>query len=79
MKNTADGKVIHPIPTSADSTGVGTHLLTNSKVAGEAQGDEEGLQRFLQDINEGPKHAQVVKVEKSTIDTKEGEFSFNTS
>jgi acylphosphatase len=45
-------------------------------VVGEAQGDETNLQKFLKDINQGPKHAHVVKVEKSTIDPKEGEFSF---
>jgi acylphosphatase len=48
------------------------------KVAGEAQGEEACLQKFLKDINEGPKHAHVVKVEKSTIDTKDGESSFET-
>jgi acylphosphatase len=48
------------------------------KVAGEAQGDEAGLQKFVKDINQGPKHTHVVKVEKSTIDVKEGESSFET-
>ena len=46
------------------------------QVEGEAQGNEDALQKFLKDINEGPKHAHVVKVEKSTIDTKDGESSF---
>ncbi len=50
--------------------------LTIFQVEGEAQGDEESLQKFLREINEGPKHAHVVKVEKSTIDTKDGESSF---
>lgn len=54
-------------------------LLTKLlKVAGEAQGDENGLQNFLKDIKKGPKHAQVENVENSTIDIKEGESSFKT-
>ncbi|KAF7504259.1 hypothetical protein GJ744_002517 [Endocarpon pusillum] len=49
---------------------------SDGKVEGEAQGNEDALQKFLKDISEGPKHAHVVKVEKSTIDTKDGESSF---
>lgn len=49
------------------------------KVAGEAQGDEADLQKFLKDINEGPKRAHVVKVEKSIIEAEEGESSFDTT
>ncbi|ERF75111.1 hypothetical protein EPUS_07800 [Endocarpon pusillum Z07020] len=49
---------------------------SDGKVEGEAQGNEDALQKFLKDINEGPKNAHVVKVEKSTIDTKDGESSF---
>jgi Acylphosphatase len=57
-----------------------SHLnpLTFRQVTGEAQGNEASLQKFLQDINQGPKHAQVVKVEKSTISPKESESSFET-
>ncbi len=51
--------------------------LTFPQVEGEAQGDEDSLQKFLRDINDGPKHAHVVKVEKSTIELKEGESSFD--
>ena len=50
--------------------------LTTFEVVGEAQGDEEALSKLLKDINQGPSAAHVVKVEKSEIDTKEGETSF---
>ncbi|KAI9810848.1 MAG: hypothetical protein M1827_006055 [Pycnora praestabilis] len=49
---------------------------SNGKVEGEAQGDEESLQKLLKDINQGPSAAHVVKVEKSEADVKEGESSF---
>jgi len=48
----------------------------NSKVEGEAQGEEDGLQKFLKDIDRGPTHAHVVKLEKSEIEVQEGESSF---
>ena len=51
-------------------------LIETLQVVGEAQGDEASLQNFIRDLNEGPKHAHVIKVEKSTVDTKEGESSF---
>lgn len=50
--------------------------LTLIKVIGEAQGDEAALSKLIKDINHGPPAAHVVKVEKSDIDTKEGETSF---
>ena len=46
------------------------------KVEGEAQGDEESLQKLLKDINHGPSSAHVVKVEKTEQEVKEGEHSF---
>ena len=46
------------------------------KVEGEAQGDEESLQKLLKDLNRGPSLAHVVKVEKSEQEVKEGEHSF---
>ena len=48
----------------------------HSKVVGEAQGDEESIKKLLKDINNGPSAAHVVKVEKSEIDVKDGESSF---
>lgn len=50
---------------------------TNSEqVEGEAQGDEESLQKLLKDINKGPRLAHVVKLEKKDIDPQEGESNF---
>jgi acylphosphatase len=45
-------------------------------VVGEAQGEEESIQKFLKDIDNGPSAAEVVKLEKNQIDTKDGESSF---
>ncbi|EAA64930.1 hypothetical protein AN2098.2 [Aspergillus nidulans FGSC A4] len=46
------------------------------RVEGEAQGSEEGIQKFLKDINNGPRLAHVVKLEKKTLDPKDGESHF---
>lgn len=48
----------------------------DGKVEGEAQGDEESLQKLLKDINKGPRLAHVVKLEKKDIDPQEGESNF---
>lgn len=53
--------------------------LTVSQVVGEAQGTDESLQKLKQDLNEGPRHAHVVKLEWSGIDSKENENSFSTA
>ena len=45
---------------------------------GEAQGDDESIQKFLKDLNEGPSAAHVVKVEKSETEVKDDESSFET-
>ncbi|MCJ1304129.1 hypothetical protein MMC08_006941 [Hypocenomyce scalaris] len=49
---------------------------SDGKVEGEAQGDEESIQKYLKDLNSGPSPAHVVKVEKSEQDAKAGESSF---
>ncbi|KAL2003704.1 hypothetical protein VTN02DRAFT_2735 [Thermoascus thermophilus] len=48
----------------------------DGKVEGEAQGDEESLQKLLKDINKGPRLAHVVKLEKKEIDPLDGESNF---
>lgn len=48
------------------------------QVEGEAQGEDDGVDKLLKDINEGPRHAHVVKIEKSIINSKDGETSFET-
>ncbi|MCJ1254250.1 hypothetical protein MMC24_002064 [Lignoscripta atroalba] len=49
---------------------------SNGKVEGEAQGDDESIQKLLKDLNHGPSAAHVVKLEKSDQETKDGENSF---
>ena len=46
------------------------------QVEGEAQGEEENLQKLLKDLDKGPSHAHVVKVEKEEKDVQEGESAF---
>jgi acylphosphatase len=50
--------------------------LMSYQVVGEAQGDEISLQDFSRDLNEGPKHAHVIKLERSNVPIKERESSF---
>ncbi|KAH8754933.1 acylphosphatase family protein [Hyaloscypha sp. PMI_1271] len=50
--------------------------VPNNKVEGEAQGEEDVLQNFLKDIGQGPRHAHVVKLEKSEIEVQKGETAF---
>jgi acylphosphatase len=45
-------------------------------VTGEAQGDDDGLKSFLNDIKKGPPLASVTSVETKHVDVKEGEKSF---
>ena len=50
----------------------------NYQVEGEAQGDDDSIQKLLKDLDQGPSAAHVVKVEKAEIDIKDGEASFET-
>ncbi|KAI9732773.1 MAG: hypothetical protein M1834_003711 [Cirrosporium novae-zelandiae] len=61
--------------TSYGVTGFVRNTL-DGKVTGEAQGDEGSLMKFLKDIDRGPRHAHVVKLEKHALEPKEGENSF---
>jgi len=47
-----------------------------TQVEGEAQGSEDGIQALLKDLDRGPTHAHVVKLEKQEIDVVEGEEGF---
>lgn len=46
------------------------------QVEGEAQGHEDSIKKLLKEINNGPRHAHVVKVEKKDIELQEGESHF---
>ena len=50
--------------------------LTFEKVEGEAQGEEDGVQKLLKDIDKGPTHSHIVKLEKAEIEVVEGESGF---
>ena len=39
-------------------------------MTGEAQGSEDSIKSFLKELNNGPRAAHVVKVEKEEIKTK---------
>ncbi|PLB55654.1 Acylphosphatase [Aspergillus steynii IBT 23096] len=46
------------------------------RVEGEAQGPDSAIQNLVKEINNGPRLAHVVKVEKKEIATQEGESQF---
>ena len=50
--------------------------MTPIQVEGEAQGDEEAIAAFLKDVDKGPRHAHVVKLDKEDRDAVEGETAF---
>ncbi|KAK4178821.1 Acylphosphatase-like domain-containing protein [Triangularia setosa] len=48
----------------------------NNKVEGEAQGQDDALAKFLKEVDKGPKHSHVVKLDKEVRDVIEGEEGF---
>ncbi|TVY20721.1 Acylphosphatase [Lachnellula arida] len=48
----------------------------NNTVEGEAQGEEEDVQKLVKDLGRGPAHSTVVKVEREEVDGREGESAF---
>ncbi|KAH7359233.1 acylphosphatase [Plectosphaerella cucumerina] len=48
----------------------------NNKVEGEAQGPEDALARFFKDVDQGPRSAKVVKLDREERDVTEGEEGF---
>lgn len=50
--------------------------LKQPQVEGEAQGSEDGIQALLKDLDRGPTHAHVVKLEMREIDVVEEEEGF---
>jgi hypothetical protein len=53
-----------------------TEGLGWAQVEGEAQGAEENIQKLVRDLNEGPRHAHVTKVDHKEIETVDGEGGF---
>jgi acylphosphatase len=50
--------------------------ISTVQVEGEVQGDEQTVQKLLQQIDKGPRHAHVVKLEKKELEPQEGEDQF---
>ncbi|KAJ2979608.1 hypothetical protein NUW58_g7157 [Xylaria curta] len=48
----------------------------NEKVEGEAQGTPDAIKQFLKAIDQGPRHARVVKLDKENRELIEGESQF---
>lgn len=51
-------------------------LTSHLQVEGEAQGEEENVKKLLKDVDRGPPHARVVKLEKNEIELVDGETTF---
>ena len=49
---------------------------SDGTVVGEAQGSQDAIDKFIQELNKGPGPAKVHKVEQKEISTREGESSF---
>ncbi|PFH56764.1 hypothetical protein XA68_16036 [Ophiocordyceps unilateralis] len=50
---------------------------SDNKVEGEAQGEDDALDRFLRDVDEGPHEATVVQLTKEDRGLVPGESSFS--
>jgi len=47
------------------------------QVEGEAQGEDDALQKFFKDVDDGPRHARVVQLTKEDRAVVEDETSFS--
>ncbi|KAI1312323.1 acylphosphatase [Xylaria venustula] len=48
----------------------------NEKVEGEAQGSADAINQFLKAVDQGPRHAQVFKLDKESRELIQGETQF---
>ncbi|KAK3317904.1 Acylphosphatase-like domain-containing protein [Apodospora peruviana] len=48
----------------------------NNKVEGEAQGDEAAIKSFLKEVDKGPSHSHVVRLDQEDRDVVENETDF---
>jgi len=51
-------------------------MIYPTQVEGEAQGDEASLKEFLKDVDKGPRHSHVVRLDKEDRDVIDGETDF---
>ena len=45
-------------------------------MTGEAQGTQDQVAQFMKKVDQGPKHANVVKLERKDVEVREGEEGF---
>ncbi|KAL1993499.1 hypothetical protein VTN49DRAFT_3448 [Thermomyces lanuginosus] len=57
-------------------TGWVKNTLDGKVVEGEAQGEEEAVQKLLKAVDQGPRLAHVVKLEKQELSPTDGESGF---
>ncbi|KAK9854293.1 hypothetical protein MYU51_004203 [Penicillium brevicompactum] len=50
---------------------------TCGRVEGEAQGPDDIMQKFFQQVSKGPRMAHVVKLEKQDLEPRDGEDHFS--
>ncbi|KAI1326188.1 acylphosphatase [Xylariaceae sp. FL0255] len=48
----------------------------NEKVEGEAQGSDDAIKQFLKAVDDGPRHAHVVKLDQESRELQDGESKF---
>jgi acylphosphatase len=72
VRNAPMGKV-YPLCVNSWNILLTWHM---DKVEGEAQGEDEKLQMLLKDLDRGPTHAHVVKLETQEIEVVDGESGF---
>ncbi|RCI14668.1 hypothetical protein L249_6786 [Ophiocordyceps polyrhachis-furcata BCC 54312] len=49
---------------------------SDNKVEGEAQGEDDALEKFLRQVDQGPREAKVVQLTKEDREVVTGESSF---
>ncbi|KAE8556251.1 hypothetical protein EYB25_000952 [Talaromyces marneffei] len=89
VRNTPDGRVcsfsfpfMNPkFASSSSSPSPSSREIANSaeymtQVEGEVQGEPDLVQKLLKDVDKGPRHAHVVKLEKGEVETLDDEESF---
>lgn len=52
-------------------------MRVREQVEGEAQGEDDALQKFFKDVDDGPRHARVVQLTKEDRAVVEDETSFS--
>jgi acylphosphatase len=75
-RNTPNNKVSHCLWTVIVMTLLQPLMRIPKQVEGEAQGEEDAIKSFLKDIDRGPKHAHVVRLDHEDRELVEDENAF---